>query len=140
VNYLIGKDPKQWRTNIPTFGKVRYEGVYPGVDLVYYGHQRELEYDFIVAPGADLNQIRFDVGATGRSPQRIDGNGDLVLSADGAIRMRKPVIYQEIGGVRVPVAGAYRLLPLPAGEGWGEGTSETQVAFQIAAYDRRLPW
>lgn len=55
VNYFIGKDPKKWRNNIPNYAKVRYEAVYPGIDLVYYGNQRQLEYDFIVLPGANLS-------------------------------------------------------------------------------------
>jgi hypothetical protein len=69
VNYLIGKDPSKWRTNIPTFEKVRYEAVYPGIDLVYYGNQRQMEYDFVVAPGADPNQIRLSFAGLIPSPQ-----------------------------------------------------------------------
>jgi hypothetical protein len=121
VNYLIGKDPAKWRTNIPTFGKVRYEAVYPGVDLVYYGNQQQMEYDFVVAPGADPNQIRLDVGATAvgvqtdRSPVQIADNGDLVVATGGGdVRMKKPILYQEISGVRVPVDGGYRLHALPS--------------------------
>lgn len=56
-NYFLGNDPRQWKTDVPTYGKVKYEGVYRGVDLVYYGNQQQLEYDFIVAPGADPKQI-----------------------------------------------------------------------------------
>ena len=56
-NYFIGNDPAKWRTNVPTYAKVKYEGIYPGIDLVYYGNQRQLEYDFIVAPGADPRRI-----------------------------------------------------------------------------------
>ena len=52
VNYFIGNDPDQWHTDVPTFGRVRYAGVYEGVDMVYYGNQQQLEYDFVVAPGA----------------------------------------------------------------------------------------
>jgi hypothetical protein len=115
INYLIGNNPAKWRTNIPTFGKVRYEAVYPGIDLVYYGNQQQMEYDFIVAPGADPNQILVDVRATGRSPLQIADNGDLVLATDGGdVRMKKPVIYQDIAGIRVPVSGGYRLQPPPS--------------------------
>src|SRR5206468_1731396 len=57
TNYFVGNDPKRWRTDVPTYGKVKYEGVYPGIDLVYYGNQRQLEYDFVVAPGADPKAI-----------------------------------------------------------------------------------
>src|SRR6185436_12724999 len=58
VNYLVGNKPSDWRTNIPTYERVRYEQIYPGVDLVYYGNQRQLEYDFVIAPGASFKQIR----------------------------------------------------------------------------------
>src|SRR6266567_1432074 len=65
TNYFIGNDPKKWRTDVPTYGKVKYEGVYPGVDLVYYGNQRQLEYDFVVAPGADPKAIQLAVVGAG---------------------------------------------------------------------------
>ena len=105
VNYFIGNDPKKWRTNVPTYAKVRYHNVYPGVDLEYYGNQGgQLEYDFIVASGADPSAIVLDVGAglvpaLGRpqgSPLRIDANGDLEIAAKGGeIRFHKPQVYQE---------------------------------------------
>ena len=61
-NYFIGNDSKKWRTSIPNFGKVQYRNVYPGIDLVYYGNQQQLEYDFMVAPGArpEMIQLAFD--------------------------------------------------------------------------------
>src|SRR5204862_3585507 len=61
-NYFIGNDPKKWRTDVPTYAKVRYQDVYPGIDLVYYGNQRQIEYDFVVAPGADPKAIALAVG------------------------------------------------------------------------------
>ena len=81
-NYFIGNDPKKWRTNVPTYAKVKYQGVYPGVDLVYYGNQGgQLEYDFVVAPGADPNMITLDVagrrqmcGMQGRFPTNRGGS------------------------------------------------------------------
>jgi hypothetical protein len=104
ADYFIGNNPKKWRTNVPTYGKVRYHNVYPGVDLDYYGNQGgQLEYDFIVAPGADPNAIALDVGAglvpaRGRPqglPLRIDADGDLVIGRQGGeIRFHKPEIYQ----------------------------------------------
>src|SRR5712664_1186904 len=102
-NYFFGTDPAQWHTNIPTYAKVKYQGIYPGIDLVYYGNQQQLEYDFVVAPGTDPNMIRlaFDglIGATGRSPLQIDTDGDLVLqTGSGEIRFHQPHIYQEIDG------------------------------------------
>jgi len=77
TNYFVGNDSKKWHSNVPTYAKVKYEGVYPGIDLVYYGNQRQLEYDFIVAPGADPRRIQFDV--LGASEITRDGQGDLLL-------------------------------------------------------------
>jgi VCBS repeat-containing protein len=112
VNYFIGNDPKKWRTNVPTYAKVRYYNVYPGVDLEYYGNQGgQLEYDFIVAPGADPSAIALDVGAglvpaRGRpqgSRLRIDRDGDLVISAKGGeVRFHKPQVFQEQSTVDSP--------------------------------------
>ena len=94
VNYFIGNDPKKWRTNISTFAKVKYKDVYPGIDLVYYGNQGQLEYDFIVAPGADPKIIKFDI--QGADKFEVDAGGDLVLHTQtGEIRQHKPIVYQE---------------------------------------------
>ncbi len=99
-NYFLGNDPKKWRTNVPNYAKVKYEGVYPGVDLVYYGNQRRLEYDFVVAPGADPGRITLDLGAGQGHPQgvplQVTENGDLVVqTGDGEVRFHKPVVYQR---------------------------------------------
>ncbi|MFN3531738.1 MAG: hypothetical protein ACK41Q_04375 [Candidatus Brocadia sp.] len=59
VNYFIGNDPKKWRTDIPTYGKVRYKELYPGIDIVFYGNQRQLEYDIVIKPGADPSKVAF---------------------------------------------------------------------------------
>ncbi len=102
-NYFVGNDPAKWRTSVPTYAKVKYEGIYPGIDLVYYGNQRHLEYDFIVSPGADPNKIAFDIRGAKRI--RRDRHGDLVFKmGDGEIRWRKPVVYQEKNGARQLVA------------------------------------
>ncbi len=83
VNYLIGQNPASWRTNIPTYGKVAYEGIYPGVDLVYYGNQGQLEYDFVLAPGASPHDIK--LASRGTDPIDIGPAGELVLhTANGA--------------------------------------------------------
>ncbi len=83
-NYLIGNDPSQWHTGVANYGRVEYQGVYPGVNLVYYGSQRQLEYDFDVAPGADPGSIRLAFqGATG---MELDGQGNLVLHGAGGRR------------------------------------------------------
>jgi hypothetical protein len=101
-NYFIGNDPKKWRTNVPTYAKVRYKDVYPGVDLEYHGSPSahgQLEYDFIVAPGADPSIIALRVGAVREPPLRIEADGDLMIPANrGEILFHKPLIYQADGG------------------------------------------
>jgi uncharacterized protein (TIGR03437 family) len=107
-NYFVGSDPGKWHASVPNYGRVRYAGVYPGIDLVYYGKDGHLEYDWIVAPGADPAKIRMIFENTDQP--RIDAQGDLVLAADHSeYRHRRPVIYQEIDGRRVPVAGRWIL-------------------------------
>ena len=83
VNYFIGNDPRQWRTDIPTYAKVRYREVYPGIDLIYYGKGKQLEYDFIVAPGADTKAIR--LAFDGADSVSLDAAGNLVQAVDSAI-------------------------------------------------------
>src|SRR3989442_1425626 len=108
VNYFIGNDPLQWRTNVPTYAKVRYESVYPGVDLIYYGDGRQLEYDFVVAPGSDPKAIALAFEGAGKL--EVDAQGDLVLAVNGGeLRLRKPLAYQEGDGSRKPVAANYVL-------------------------------
>src|SRR5436190_4883214 len=125
ANYLIG-NPAKWRTNVPTYAKVHYRAVYPGIDLVYYGNQRQLEYDFVVAPGADPNRIV--LGFQGAERLEINAEGELVLHAAGeVIRQRVPVIYQEINGVRTKLEGRYVL------------KDAHRVGFQVAAYDQSRP-
>src|SRR5438874_2089015 len=93
-NYFSGKDPKKWRTNVPTYAKVKYEGVYPGIDLVYYGHQRKFEYDFVVGPGANPKTIGLEI-ENPNSKIGMDRNGDLVVGlAFGEVRLLKPRVYQ----------------------------------------------
>jgi hypothetical protein len=122
VNYFIGRDPAKWRRNISTYAQVRYRNVYPGIDLVYYGNHRQLEYDFAISPGADPSQIQFQI--RGANQIRLDGEGDLVLgTAIGTLRFQTPVVYQELGGVRVPVKGSYVL------------RDSSHVAFRLASYD-----
>lgn len=120
-NYFIGNDPTQWRTNVPTYGKVRYSQIYPGIDLVYYGNQRQLEYDFIVTPGADPAQIR--VAIRGASKLSIDADGNAVVGRkDGDVRLLKPRLYQEVRGDKIEVAGGYVL-------------KGNELRFAIASYD-----
>lgn len=126
VNYFIGNDPSKWRTNVPTYAEVKYEGVYPGVDLVYYGNQGQLEYDFVVAPGANPNRIRLNLHSA--KELRVDKYGDLVLAEEGGqVRFQKPIAYQEIDGDKRPVDASYVL------------ASDRKITFQIGDYDRTHP-
>jgi hypothetical protein len=126
INYLLGKDPKQWRTGISTYARVAYEDLYPGVDLVYYGNQRQLEYDLIVDPGADPRAIAIDIGGADRL--ELNAEGDLLMHVRGRqVVQRRPFVYQETRGGRTEIEGRYKL----------EGRH--RVRFQLAAYDRSRP-
>ncbi len=121
-NYFIGNDPQQWRTNVSHYGKVKYEGVYPGVDLLYYGTGGQLEYDFVVAAGADPRVIKLSFA--GADEMRIDACGDLVMDVGGGeIRQHKPVVYQEVEGVKQEVAGRYVM------------RGKRQVGIEVGGYD-----
>ncbi|MCH7923184.1 MAG: SBBP repeat-containing protein [Nitrospinae bacterium] len=127
-NYFIGNDPSQWRTNVPNYRKVHYEAVYAGIDLVYYGNQQALEYDFVVQPGADAEAITLAfTGLTegeGPAAMEIDEQGDLIVHIEGGeLRQPKPFVYQEVGGARREIEGRYVL----------KGAS--QVGFEVGAYD-----
>ena len=105
-NYFAGPDPAAWRTNIPNYARVRYAQVYPGIDMVYYGNQRRLEYDFVVAPGSDPETIQIAFG--GIEDFEINRMGDLVLhTQQGDIRQSKPTAYQEVNGVKEEVSVSY---------------------------------
>jgi uncharacterized protein (TIGR03437 family) len=120
VNYFIGNDPKNWRSGIPTFGKVEYPQIYPGVDLVFYGNQRHLEYDFVVAPGADPSRIVWRIDGARAS---VDAEGSLALQApNGPATFLKPVLYQVDGDKKIRVEGSFAV----AGD---------QVRFQLGGYD-----
>jgi hypothetical protein len=127
ANYLLGSDSSQWRTGVPLFAKARVNGIYPGVDLVYYADQSaRLEYDFILQPGAGVEQIAFRIEGADRV--RINANGELVLKVGTEeIRQLRPVIFQQVNGTRQAVEGGYRLL--------GKST----VGFRVSDYDRNLP-
>jgi Beta-propeller repeat len=106
TNYFVGRDPKNWHTNVPSYGQVKYHDVYPGVDLVFYGNQRRLEYDLIVAPGADPGKISFDINGT--KNLKLDSKGNLIMSVSGGkVELQKPTIYQEHEGQRIEIAGNY---------------------------------
>ncbi len=126
TNYFLGNDPHQWLTNVPTYARVLYRNVYPGVDLVYYGNQGKLEYDFVLAPGANLHTI--EQTFEGSQNPGFDGQGNLLLHLGSvAFRQEKPVVYQEIQGVRHVVESHYVLV------------NPHQVGFAVASYDPRFP-
>ncbi len=123
VNYLIGNNPANWHIGVPLYSQVQVERVYPGVDLLFHGDQQQLEYDFIVSPGADPSQIGFRV--SGAKKIEIDPDGDLVLhTATSDFRMRKPVVYQTDDSGRRAVKGSFVL------------NAKNQVTFNLGPYDR----
>jgi len=121
-NYFIGQEPKKWLTHLPNYAQVEAESVYRGINVVYHGRQRELEEDFLVAPGADPRAIT--IGIAGAKKIFINDAGELVLeTATSEVRLRKPVVYQLAAGERREIAGGYRL----------EGMN--RVGFAIGPYD-----
>jgi len=122
VNYFVGNDPSKWQRNVPTYAQVRFKNVYPGIDLLYYGNHRQLEYDFTVAPGANPERIQFKV--SGASSMSVDAAGNLVLTtSNGELHFQAPTVYQESNGQRIPVSGGYVV------------NDPTHVSFRLAKYD-----
>ena len=121
--YFVGRDPGRWRSEIPNYARVQYREVFPGVDLVYYGHQGRLEYDFVLAPGADPSRIR--IAFEGAQKLRLE-NGDVVVKiAGGDVRLHRPVLYQRYGEEKKAVDGRFVL------------ASNREVSFAVGAYDKR---
>jgi hypothetical protein len=128
VNYFLGNNPGQWRTQVSTFGKVRYESVYPGVDLVYYGNQRQLEYDWVLAPGANPETIAWRY--EGAEKILIEKDGDLVVhTIGGMVRHHRPVAYQNVDGKRQPITADYKF----------RARDGQMIGFEIGTYDRTRP-
>ena len=126
INYLVGSNPAQWQSGVTAFAQVRVDGIYPGVNVVYYGNGRQLEYDFDLAPGIDPQTIaiRFD----GAEKISVNPQGELVVRLDGGeIIQHQPVVYQNIGATRHEISGGYQLLDAHT------------VTFALGSYDRRLP-
>src|SRR5258708_821051 len=136
-NYFIGNDSRQWHTGVAHYARVREEGVYSGVDLVYHGNQRRLEYDFVVAPGADPGRIR--LAFLGADAIAIGAQGELVLhTASGDLVQPAPTVYQEAGGRRQRVEGHYALLASSGRKREG-GPARREVGFAVGRYDRARP-
>src|SRR6266704_2476283 len=126
VNYFVGNDPSQWRSAIPTFAKVKCHQVYPGVDLVYYGNQRQVEYDFLV--GAHADPARIAIAFAGAERLELDEKGDLIAQlAGGTVRWHKPVAYQQAEAGRQEVAAKFVL------------NNRQEVGFELGAYDASRP-
>ena len=134
VNYLIGSDPRRHYHNVPIFSRIRMKNVYPGVDLVYYGTPQSLEYDLIVAPGADASKLRFSV--EGSAKTGIDLAGNLIVTTPaGVVILKKPHIYQEdTDHNQTAVDGNFELAKNETIE---DGISRRQVGFDLASYDHR---
>ena len=126
INYLIGNDPVQWRTGIATFAQVRVEQLYPGINLVYYGNQQRLEYDFTIAPHANPEQIAIQF--TGVDKISVGPQGELILTiGKDEICQPKPLFYQSVDGMREEISGGYKIV------------DARTVTFDIGNYDRNLP-
>jgi Beta-propeller repeat len=126
ANYFIGSDPKGWHTDIPTYARVTYHGIYPGIDLVFYGRAGQFEYDWLIHPHANPAVIAMTIG--GAKSVYLDRSGTLLLGTSvGVIRQRAPNTYQLQGTQRVAVHGAYRL------------AGSTRVGFRLARYDHTQP-
>lgn len=125
-HYLTGHDKSGWHTEVPQFARVCYGDVYPGIDMIYYGNQRQLEYDFVLAPGADPQRIV--LAFEGVDDLRVDAQGELVVrTSGGEVRQHKPFVYQQFGKAVREVAGAFVL------------RDSRRVGFEIGAYDRSKP-
>ncbi|HJT25922.1 MAG TPA: SBBP repeat-containing protein [Pyrinomonadaceae bacterium] len=126
VNYLAGNKSSEWRTNIPTYERVRYEQIYPGIDLVYYGNQRQLEYDFVIAPGASFKQIR--LAFDGADKLKLNRSGDLILKSGAqAITLLRPKAYQNIDNKKREISVRYSL------------KRRGEVTFKVGNYDKSQP-
>jgi hypothetical protein len=140
TNYFIGNDPKQWHTNVPNYDGVVYRGVYPGVDAVFHGDNRRLEFDFIVAPDANPHAIALEVEG-GENNLRIGPAGEVIVGlgqdqhgetdaipeSHASITLLKPVVYQEKAGKRHDIEGKFTLL------------AENKIGFALGTYDHALP-
>ncbi len=126
TNYFIGNDPGKWHSSVPGYAQIAYRDVYPGIDVVYRGTQRQLEFDFMVRPGAKPDSIR--LAFDGADKLSVDGQGNVRLEAGaGHLTLHKPVLYQESAQGRIPIEGRF----VRAGK--------NEIAFNVAKYDNTKP-
>ena len=126
ANHYRGADPTRWRTGIPTYARVRYERLYPGIDVVFYGKEGLLEHDLVVAPGADPNTAQLEL--VGADAVAIDRHGDLVIHAGARrVRLHAPVSYQDYDDGRRSVGSRWKL------------DAPRRARIEVGAYDRRRP-
>ena len=135
VNYFIGNDSKDWKTNIPTYGAIVYKEIYKDIDMKFYGNNRQLEYDIIVKPGADPNKVRLSYEGIEGLRITDDGNLEIALK-QGKLIQKRPYIYQEIDGKRVEVDGAFKVFhSTPA----TDHSPLYSYSFQVASYNKNYP-
>lgn len=136
VNYVLGNDPARWRTNVPTYGALRYEQLYPGIDLQYDGKGGRLKGTYTVAPGIDPTQIRWRYD--GVTSVQVDSEGNLVAtlaqagaqaagSRTPALREEAPIAWQVVAGQHVPVDVRFSVKP------------DHTIGFVVGSYDHSLP-
>ena len=125
-HYFIGNEPAQWHTNVPHYSQVLYSDIYPGIDLLYYGRESQLEYDLIVAPWANPEQILLEIQGAQRLTLQPDGSLH-IATAHGTLIHHRPVIYQELDNGRHPIEGTYQV------------HHPHHVSFAIGAYDATRP-
>ncbi len=128
INYFIGNDSKNWYSDLSEYNKVKYTSVYPGIDAIYYGNHQQLEYDLVVSPGADPQQIAIQLETNQSKALQLDTEGNLLIPTDkGNLSKHKPVIYQEINGTKQFIAGNYQL------------KGSNLVGFELGNYDHSKP-
>lgn len=130
VNYFIGNNPKEWIKDIPTFGKIRYQELYDGIDVVFYGNQSQLEYDIVVKPGAELSKVAFEYEGIEELSTNEDNDLIALLKSRDFLIFKKPIIYQEIEGKVVKLNGNYNVL---------KKDDKHIISFNIEDYDKQYP-
>ncbi len=138
LNYYLGNDSNEWHAGVPTFARVHYDDVYPGIDMVYYDATENpasaangLEYDFVVAPGADPDQIQLRF--SGADSVTVDPSGELAVRVgDAELRQSAPYIYQDMAGVRQDISGQFHVEE-------GTASPDVVVTFAVNPYDMSRP-